>query len=115
MQIILKFILIAMAVMGIAWLIPGVVVASFVSALWVALILSILNLILKPILIILTIPVTILTFGLFLLVINGLIIWITSSLLSGFHVPTFGKAIIFSLLLSAGTYLIELIISNRQF
>jgi putative membrane protein len=115
MRTITKFILIALAVMGIAWLIPGVEVLSFTTALWVTLILSILNLFVKPILILLTIPVTILTFGLFLLVINGFIIWMTSSLLHGFIVPTFFKAILFSLLLSAGTYLIEsLIIPRRQ-
>ncbi|MGF1586034.1 MAG: phage holin family protein [Bacteroidales bacterium] len=112
MRLITKFLLIALAVMGIAWLIPGVEVASFTSALWVALILTILNLILKPILIILTIPVTILTFGLFLIVINGLMIWMTSSLIPGFFVPTFLKAIFFSLLLSAATYLIESILGS---
>ena len=112
MRLITKFILIALAVMGIAYLIPGVEVSSFVSALWVALILSLLNLFLKPILVVLTIPVTILILGLFLLVINGLMIWLTSSLLDGFLVPTFGKAIIFSLLLSVGTYLIESMLSS---
>ena len=107
MRTITKFILIALAVMGIAWLIPGVEVISFTSALWVTLVLTILNLIVKPILIVLTIPVTIVTFGLFLLVINGLMIWMASSWIRGFFVETFWKAILFSVLLSAATYLIE--------
>ncbi|MFO7923755.1 MAG: phage holin family protein [Bacteroidales bacterium] len=107
MRTIAKFILIALAVMGIAWLIPGVEVLSFTSALWVTLVLALLNLIVKPILIILTIPVTIFTFGLFLLVINGFLIWMAGSWISGFYVETFGKAIIFSILLSVATYLIE--------
>ena len=107
MRTISKFILIALAVMGIAWLIPGVEVISFTSALWVTLVLTILNLIVKPILIVLTIPVTIITFGLFLLVINGLMIWMASSWIRGFFVETFWKAILFSILLSVATYLIE--------
>jgi putative membrane protein len=113
MRTITKFILIALTVMGIAWLIPGVEVLSFSTALWVTLILSLLNLFVKPVLIILTIPVTLLTLGLFLLIINGFIIWMTSSLLPGFIVPTFGKAIVFSLLLSVGTYLIESLLLPR--
>jgi putative membrane protein len=107
MKGITKFIMIALSVMGIAWLVPGVEVISFTAALWVTLVLTILNLIVKPVLIVLTIPVTVLTFGLFLLVINGLMIWMTSSWLSGFHVETFWKAILFSILLSAATYIIE--------
>ncbi len=107
MRTITKFILIALAIMGISWLIPGVEVISFTSALWVALVLAILNLIVKPILIVLTIPVTIITFGLFLLVINGLMIWMAGAWIRGFHVETFWKAILFSILLSAATYLIE--------
>ncbi len=107
MRIITKFILIALAIMGIGWLIPGVEVISFTSALWVALVLAILNLIVKPILIVLTIPVTIITFGLFLLVINGLMIWMAGAWIQGFFVETFWKAILFSILLSAATYLIE--------
>jgi putative membrane protein len=83
--------------------------------LWVTLILSLLNMFVKPILIILTIPVTILTFGLFLLVINGLMIWMTGSLLAGFIVPTFGRAILFSLLLSVATYLIERVIGPPRY
>jgi putative membrane protein len=107
MRTITKFVLVALAVMGIAWLIPGVEVISFTSALWVTLVLTILNLIVKPILIVLTIPVTIFTFGLFLLVINGLMIWMASSWIRGFFVETFWKAILFSVLLSVATYLIE--------
>lgn len=107
MRSITKFVLIALSVMGIAWLIPGVEVISFTSALWVTLVLTILNLIIKPVLIVLTIPITIFTFGLFLLVINGLMIWIASNWIKGFEVESFGKAIFFSILLSVATYIIE--------
>lgn len=107
MRTIAKFVLIALSVMGIAWLIPGVEVYSFTSALWVTLVLAVLNLIVRPVLIVLTIPVTIFTFGLFLLVINGLMIWMAGSWIRGFYVENFWKAIIFSILLSVATYLIE--------
>lgn len=115
MRFIAKFILIALAVMGIAWLIPQVEVYSFTSALWVTLVLSILNLIIKPILVVLTIPITIFTLGLFLLVINGLMIWMTSSWIDGFYVANFGRAIIFSILLSVATYLIERILGRSRY
>lgn len=107
MRTLTKFVLIALSVMGIAWLIPGVEVISFTSALWITLVLTILNLVVKPILIVLTIPITILTFGLFLLIINGLMIWLASRWISGFIVETFWKAILFSILLTVATYLIE--------
>ncbi len=110
MRIIGKFILIAISVMAIAELIPGIEVFSFWSALSAAIIISILNLIVRPILIIFTIPVTILTLGLFLLVINGFVIWLAGELLAGFTVGTFGRAILFGLLLSLATYLIERIL-----
>ena len=115
MRLIAKFILIALAVMGIAWLIPDVQVFSFTSALWVTLVLSVLNLIVKPILILFTIPVTIFTFGLFLLVINGFMVWITSLWIDGFYISTFGRAILFSILLTVATYIIERLLGRRRF
>jgi putative membrane protein len=115
MRLITRFVLIALAVMGIAWLIPGVEVYSFTSALWVTVVLSILNLLIRPILIILTIPVTIVTFGLFLLVINGLMVWITSGWIAGFHIISFGRAIFFSIFLSVATYLIERMLGPRRY
>ena len=65
-----------------------------------ALVLTIFNALLKPLLILLTIPVTIVTFGLFIFIINGLIIWWVSGLFSGFSIQSFGWAIVFSLVLS---------------
>lgn len=115
MRLITRFLLIALAVMGIAWLIPGVEVYSFTSALWVTLVLSILNLLVRPILILLTIPVTIITFGLFLLVINGLMVWITSAWIAGFHIISFGMAILFGILLTVATYLIERLLGPRRY
>lgn len=100
MKQIIQLLVNALAVVLIANLLPGVAVASLGTAVWVALILSILNLLVKPILIILTLPITVLTLGLFLLIINAIIINIADALIPGFTVNGIGIAILFSLLLS---------------
>lgn len=90
----------ALAVILLANLLGGVHVDSFLIAVIVALVLGLLNFIVKPILILFTLPVTILTFGLFLLVINALIILLADWLVTGFAVDNFWWALLFSLLLS---------------
>lgn len=100
MVILVKWVLSAVAVLIAAYILPGVAVTSFWTALIVAAILAVLNSILRPILVILTIPITIVTLGLFLLVINALIILLTDSLISGFEVSNFWWALLFSLLIS---------------
>jgi len=90
----------ALAVVLLANILPGIHVATFGIAVIVALVLSLLNFLVKPLLVILTLPVTILTFGLFLLVINALIILMAGGLVSGFTVDGFWWALLFSLLLS---------------
>ena len=100
MSILVKWGLSAVAVLIAAYILPGVSVTSFWIALIVAAILAVLNAILRPILVVLTIPITIVTLGLFLLVINALIILLTDSLISGFAVSNFWWALLFSLLLS---------------
>lgn len=100
MKFILRLLLSALAVILLANILPGVQVNAFGSAIIVALVLSLLNFLVKPILVLLTLPVTILTLGLFLLVINALIILLASSLVSGFNVDGFWYALLFSLLLA---------------
>lgn len=100
MSILVKWILSAVAVLIAAYILPGVAVTSFWSALIVAVILALLNAILRPILVILTIPITVVTLGLFLLVINALIILLTDALIDGFSVSNFWWALLFSFLLS---------------
>lgn len=100
MKFILRLLLSAVAVVLLANILPGVHVATFGIAVIVALVLSLLNFIVKPLLVLLTLPVTILTFGLFLLVINALIILMAGGLVSGFTVDGFWWALLFSLLLS---------------
>jgi putative membrane protein len=91
---------------------PGITVENFWVALIVAALLALLNVTLKPILVVLTIPVTILTLGLFLLVINALIILLADALISGFMVSNFWWALAFSLILSIVTSLFESIVGS---
>ncbi|MGV3460063.1 MAG: phage holin family protein [Flavobacterium sp.] len=87
-------------VLLIAHFMPGVRVDSFMSALLVALVLGLLNIFIKPVLVFFTLPATIFTLGLFLLVINAIIIIITDELVDGFAIAGFWRAFLFSLVLS---------------
>ncbi len=100
MKFLIRLILSALAVMITAWLLPGVEVSSFFVAIVVAAVLAVLNMIVKPILVILTIPITIITLGIFLLVINAVIILMADSLIQGFTVYGFWWALLFSLILA---------------
>ena len=91
----------AAALLLVAYLYSGVQVASFGSALLAALVIGLFNTVLRPVLVVLTIPVTLITLGLFLFVINALMFWAASGLLSGFHVNGFGAALLGSLMYSA--------------
>lgn len=100
MNYIFKVLLTALAVLIIAYLLPGVEVDDYGTAIWVAFIVGILFSILKPILVILTLPVTIVTLGLFLFVINAAMILLANSWIDGFSVSGFWTALLFSILLS---------------
>ena len=100
MKLILRILLSALAVVILAKMLPGVDVDSYTTAIIVAIVISLLNFIIKPLLIILTVPVTILTLGLFLLIINALIILMADGLIGGFNVDSIWWALLFSLLLS---------------
>lgn len=100
MKLLLRLLVTALAAMITAYLLPGVRLKDFVTALILAVVLSLLNLLVKPILIIFTLPVTIITLGLFLLVINAIIILLASKLVDGFKVDGFWWALLFSLVLT---------------
>ena len=100
MKTILRVLLTALAVLIIAYFLDGVTVENYTSAIIVAIVLGLLRLIVKPILVILTLPVTIITLGLFLFVINAGIVLLASNLVGGFAVSGFWTALLFSLLLS---------------
>lgn len=100
MNFLLRLLVTALAAMLTAYVLPGVRIKDFITALVLALVLAILNMLVKPVLVVLTLPATILTLGLFLLVINAIIILLASKLVSGFKVDGFFWALIFSLVLT---------------
>ena len=100
MNLIIKLCISTVVVFVLSYFLPGVHVTSLTGALMVAVVLGLLNIFIKPILVILTLPITIVTFGLFLLVINALIIQFASSIVGGFSVASFWYALLFSVVLS---------------
>jgi len=113
MTLIVHWLVMTVSVMIAAYVIPGVTVSNFFSALWVALFLGIVNLLLKPLLILITLPINILTLGLFTFVINGLIILLASSVVKGFQVSGFWVAVLFSIVLSIINFFMNLLIGAR--
>ncbi|MGB5981394.1 MAG: phage holin family protein [Nonlabens sp.] len=100
MKFLIRLLLTAIIVVLLSKVLPGVETTSYFSAILVALAISVLNFVVKPILVVLTLPVTILTLGLFLLVINAIIIMLADWFVDGFMVDGFFYALIFSLLLA---------------
>jgi putative membrane protein len=100
MKIIFKWLLSAAALLAVAHLYSGVQVNTFTSAMVAALVIGLLNTVVRPILVLLTLPVTLVTLGLFLFVINALMFWAAGSMLSGFHVNSFGAALVGSIIYS---------------
>jgi len=100
MKIILRWFLLAAALLLVANLYSGVIVASFGSALIAAFFIGLLNTLVRPLLVLLTLPVTLITLGLFLFVINALMFWAAASMLDGFNVAGFWAALIGSLIYS---------------
>ena len=107
MNFIVRLLISALVAFGLSYLLPGVHIDSFVTALILALVLAVLNMLLKPIMVILTLPITIITLGLFLLVINAAIILLASKLVDGFKVDGFWWALLFSILLSVATSILQ--------
>jgi putative membrane protein len=93
-KLLLVWLVNAVALVAVAYLVPGIVVSDFVTALVAALLLGLVNTVIRPILILLTLPVTLLTLGLFILVINGLLFWLVGSFIVGFVVSGFWPAVL---------------------
>jgi putative membrane protein len=106
MKLLLRILITAMLVMAISYLMKGVVVDEFSTALLVAIVLGLLNFFIKPVLVVLTLPVTFFTLGLFLLVINAVIIMLCDHFVDGFDVSSFWTALFFSVILSLSQSLV---------
>ncbi len=114
MRLLLVWVLNAIALLAVAYLYPGVQVQDWKAAAIAALVLGLVNTLVKPILVILTLPVTILTLGLFLLVINALLFWGVAQLIEGFHVAGFWAALLGAVLYSVIGWLLSKLIPDRK-
>lgn len=106
-KLLAKWVLTASALLFVAYLYSGVEVGSFGVALGAAFVIGLLNIVVRPLLVVLTLPVTVLTLGLFLFVINALVFWIAAWILDGFHVRDFVAALVGSLLYTGAGMVID--------
>lgn len=107
MNIIINAIILILSVLGASYVLPGVKVASLGTIIAISFVIGLLNIFVKPIFIILTLPINILTFGLFTFVINAVIIMIAAFLTEGFSVDNFWWALLFSIIISIIAYILE--------
>jgi len=102
----------ALAIMLAASILPGIGVDGIVPALAAAVLLGLVNAFVRPVLLILTLPITLVTLGLFLFVLNGLCFWLVASVVKGFHVAGFGSAMLGALVVSAVSWVLTALISD---
>ena len=113
MKFLIKSALLAAAVWGASYFMPEVKVDGPVTAIIVVLVLTVLNILVKPVLILLTIPVTLVTLGFFLLIINTIIVLIADALIDGFYIDGFFWSFVFALILSLVNYLTDKILDEE--
>jgi putative membrane protein len=114
LSLLARWLLNAAALLLVAYLYPGVMVETFFAALIAALVLGLINAVVRPILVLLTLPVTILTLGLFLFVINALLFWLVAEIVQGFRVTGFGAALVGSILYSLITLVTSWLLFPRR-
>jgi putative membrane protein len=114
LHLIARWIVNAAALMLVAYLYPGVSMTSFGAALVAALVLGLVNAVVRPILVILTLPVTLLTLGLFIFVINAALFWFVAEVVEGFHVTGFWAALVGSILYSVITLITSWLLFRRK-
>ncbi len=109
----LRFIINILALGAADWLVRGIYVESYGALIWTAIVVGILNALIKPILFILTLPLTIFTLGLFTFVINGFILWLAGELVSGFHVESLGAGILGAIVVSIVSIFMNWLINDH--
>ena len=108
MYFIIQLLINMVAILIIAYLVPKVIqVESWIAALVAAFVLGVVNTFIRPLLVFLTLPLTVVTFGIFLLVINGLLLWLVSVIVRGFHVNGFLGALIGAILISIVSWILS--------
>ena len=114
MRLILLWILNAVALLAVTYLLPSIQVSGFGTALVAALVLGFINTLVRPVLTILTLPITVLTLGIFYLVLNGLLFWLASALLPGFDVAGFGSALVGAILYGVIAWALSALIPGKK-
>lgn len=113
MRLLLIWLINTVAIFALPHLLDSVEVDSFTTALFAALVLGLVNTLIRPILVLLTLPVTLLTLGLFIFVINGLMFWAVADLVQGFQVAGFGSAVLAALVYSVISWLMSAILLRK--
>jgi putative membrane protein len=115
MRLLLAWLINAFALVAVAYLMPGISVASFTTALIAALVLGLINAVVRPVLVLLTLPVTIITLGLFIFVLNGLLFWFVGSFIQGFVVQGFWSGVFGAIVFSLISWLLSaLLLHSRE-
>jgi putative membrane protein len=115
MRLLLAWLINAFALVAVAYLMPGISVASFTTALVAALVLGLINAVVRPVLVLLTLPVTIITLGLFIFVLNGLLFWFVGSFIQGFVVDGFWSGVFGAIVFSLISWLLSaLLLHSRE-
>lgn len=114
MQLLLRWLINGLMLLLVAYLFPSITLTGLFSALFTALLLGLVNALIRPVLLVLTLPITVLTLGLFTLVINGLLFWLVSALVPGFHVAGFWSAFWGALVYSVLSWVASTLIVERD-
>ena len=114
MRILLLWIFNSMALIAVAYLLPGIKVDGFVSALIAALVLGLVNTLIRPLLVLLTLPITVLTLGFFILLINGFLFWFVGSVLKGFVVEGYWVAVLGAVLYSVFSWAMSTLLPSKK-
>jgi putative membrane protein len=111
-RFVLAWLVNTVALIAVAYLMPSITVSSFTAALMAALVLGLVNAIVRPVLVLLTLPATILTLGLFIFVLNGVLFWMVASWLEGFHVAGFWSGVLGAILFSIVSWLLSALVQR---
>ncbi len=114
MKLLIGWLLNALALLAVAYFLPDIQVSNFMSALIAAAVIGLANMLIKPILLILTLPVTIITLGLFIFVINGILFWLAGYLLQGFDVKTITAGIIGAIVYSLISWILSAVLIDKK-
>ena len=114
MRLLLTWLINALALLALKYILPSITVDSFVTALIVAVVLGFINTLIRPLFVILTLPVTILTLGLFIFVINGLLFWAVGSFVPGFHVDGFWAGVFGAIINSIISWALSAVLLSKK-